>query len=335
MIGIISLSKQGNALSTKIAGLLENTTCYTLAKWKQPHFTPIEGTLTDFCGDAFRKHDSLIFIMACGIVVRSIAPWIKNKSTDPAIVVIDDNGTNVISLLSGHLGGANALTIDIANKIAAHPVITTASDINHLPSVDMMAKSKNLVIDSLNDAKIITAMIVNRENVELVDNYGFFSNTLIPVTEGQSVGKIIVSNKCKINEPIPFAKLIPQNIVLGIGCRKGIAPANLFDFINNTLERYNLDKRSIKTIASITLKENEAAIIEAREKLNCQLQFFRTETLRKVDNLFEGSAFVHSTVGVASVSTTAAYIAGKKSGSFIVKKEIHEGMTLSIFEQKI
>ena len=334
MIGIISISKQGNALSAKLAGLLGNTTCYTLAKWNLPDFLPINGKLKDFCGEVFHKHESLIFIMASGIVVRSIAPWIKDKKTDPAVVVIDDKGKNVISLLSGHLGGANSLCQHIAAKISAHPVITTASDVNKLPSVDMLAKSKNLTIDSMEDARHITAMIVNRENIELVDDFAIFNKTVMPIPDGESAGKIIITNRKKVNESKPHAKLIIRNIVLGIGCKKDTEPTHLFDFVNDTIERYNIDIRSLKSIASIALKENEKAILEVAEKLNCQLKFYSAETLQKVDNLFEGSAFVLSTVGVASVSTTAAYVAGKEQGNFIVKKDKRNGMTISIFEQK-
>lgn len=334
MIGIISISKQGNALSAKLARLLGNSVCYTLPKWNLSDFSPIKGKLKDFVGEIFHEHESLIFIMASGIVVRSIAPWIKDKKTDPAIVVLDDKGENVISLLSGHLGGANALCSHIASKISAHPVITTASDVNKLPAVDMMAKSKGLCIDSMEDAKHITAMIINQEKVELVDDFEIFNLSIMPIPDGESTGKIIISNRKNITEDKPFAKLIPKNIVLGIGCKKDTDPGELFKFINDTLTRFNIDERSIKTIASISIKESEKAILIAADKLNSPLKFYSAETLQKVDNLFEGSAFVLSTVGVASVSTTAAYIAGKESGTFLVKKEMRNGMTISIFEQK-
>jgi cobalt-precorrin 5A hydrolase len=122
---------------------------------------------------------------------------------------------------------------------------------------------------------------------------------------------------------------------LGTGCKMNTDPQKLIDFILDTLERFNIDGRSLKTLASISVKQHEKAILDAAEILNCSLHFFRPETLQKVDNLFEGSPFVQSAVGVASVSTTAAYIAGKETGKFIVKKEIREGMTLSIFEQNI
>ncbi len=144
MIGIVSISIQGNELALKIASQVDKATCYTLPKWNNPKFKQIKGKLSEFCEELFFEYEALIFIMATGIVVRCIAPLIKDKEKDPAVIVIDDAGKNVISLLSGHLGGANELCIQIAKSISANPVITTASDVNQLPSVDMMAKSKEL-----------------------------------------------------------------------------------------------------------------------------------------------------------------------------------------------
>ncbi len=333
MTAIISLSKHGNTLAKRLSGMLNNGTCYTLPKWNLHGFSTIEGKLKDFCGKLFQNYDSLIFIMASGIVVRSIAPWLKDKRTDPAVIVIDDKGHNVISLLSGHLGGANALALKISTLISANPVITTASDVNKLPSVDMLAKENGLVIDSMEDAKTITAKIINGENIELADDSGILQQSLMAVPDGQSTGKVIVTNKLEIKEIVPFVKLIPQNIILGIGCKKNTSPEKLEAFIFNTCKRFNVDTRSIKTIASISIKDGEEAIMRIANKLNCQLKFFNAETLKTVDDKFQGSAFVLAKVGVSSVSTSAAYLAGKKSGQFIVQKEIEDGMTLSIFEQ--
>ena len=335
MIAIISISKQGNALAARLAEELNGATSFTLRKWEQKGFETIQGTLKSFCGELFQRYDFLVFIMASGIVVRSIAPWVKDKTSDPAVLVIDDNGNNVISLLSGHLGGANALTVEIAEKINAHPVITTASDVNGLSSVDMIAKQHNLVIDSMEDAKIVTAMLVNGEEVGLIDESGVLTKDYGLYPKGKVAGKIIISNKSQIDEELPFAQLLPKSIILGMGCKRDTNPEKLFAFITDTCTKFNIDMRSITTIASIDVKADEQAILKAAEKLNCELRFYNTETLQTVDHLFEGSEFVRKTVGVASVSTTAAFVAGNRKGNFIVKKEIRDGMTISIFERSL
>jgi cobalt-precorrin 5A hydrolase len=333
MTGIIALSNQGIEMASKLSGFLGDSTCYALPKWEWQGFVPIEGGLTDFCGQIFYKHQALVFIMASGIAVRSIAPWIRDKTTDPAILVMDEKGKNVISLLSGHLGGGNALTLKIAGYLSANPVITTASDINGLPSVDTLAQSKGLLIDSMEDAKRITAMIINRENVRVVDEYGILDDMVKLESGDDAAGKIIVTNQASVREKKPFVRLIPQNIILGIGCQKGVAPEKMMDFINHLCSHHNIDMNSIYTIASIDLKTNEPALQESAKKFECSLEFYSCQALQRVDHLFEGSDFVKSNTGVASVSATSAYLAGGESGRFIVEKEIYDGMTISIFEQ--
>ncbi len=330
---IISISKQGNQLASRLGNQIDHSSCYTLAKWELEGFLPIEGKLGEFCETLFKKYDALVFIMASGIVVRSIAPWIKSKTSDPAVVVIDDRGQHVISLLSGHLGGANALTLKIAAAIKAHPVITTASDVNHLPSVDMLAKEHGLIIDSMKDATTITAMIVNRENVVLEDPYHIIGKDILPDQHGDTSGSIIVSNQLLINKTQPFVKLIPQNIILGIGCKKDTGSFSLWEFIIENLKELNIDLQSIKAIASIAIKSEEKAILDAAQRFECITTFYSVEKLQEVDHLFEGSDFVKSTVGVGSVSTTSAYIAGNKNGRFLLEKKKKDGMTLSVFEQ--
>lgn len=333
MTGIIALSRQGVEMASKLSGFLGDSTCYTLPKWNRQGFVPIEGSLTDFCGQIFNKYQALVFIMASGIAVRSIAPWIRDKTTDPAVVVMDEKGINVISLLSGHLGGGNALTLKIAGYLSANPVITTASDVNQLPSVDTLAQSKGLIIDSMEDAKMITAMILNRQNVSVIDEFGFLADISTLKSGDPTAGKIIVTNRSSVYEKKPFVKLIPENIILGIGCQKGVAPEKMMDFIVHLCSHHNIDMRCIHTIASIDLKEKEDALHKAAEKLYCSLKFYSARALQKVDHLFQGSDFVRSKTGVTSVSAASAYLAAGESGRFIIEKEIQDGMTVSVFEQ--
>ncbi len=187
----------------------------------------------------------------------------------------------------------------------------------------------------MEDAKKITALIINEQNVDLVDEHNIFNPTLLKSFEGECNGKIIVSNKWQHNETIPFAKLIPKNIILGIGCKKDTNQQNLIEFILDELQQYNIHFKSISTIASIDIKKNEKAILQAAKYLGCELKFYPAEELKLVDHLFEGSEFVLSQVGVSSVCSTAAYMAGNTKGSFIIHKSIKEGITLSIFEQDI
>lgn len=333
MTGIVAISKQGVALAKDLSGMLGDSVCYTLPKWNQEGFEPIQGRLDEFCGELFERHRSLVFIMATGIVVRSIAPYIKDKRYDPAIVVLDEKGKNVISLLSGHLGGANALTHQIAGMLKANPVITTASDVNNVPSVDMLATSHQLRIDSMHDAKVITAMIVNGEAVEVLDEAHILKHPVLDKhINGTLKGRIIITNKGKVKDDLPYAKLIHQNIIIGVGCKRNTLSHHLLQFAMEVLSTYNLDERSIKAIVSVDLKSDEKAIEELVHHFNCASEFFSVSDLQRVEHLFQTSDFVKKTVGVGAVSAPAAFLAGKERGNFITEKIKKNGMTISVFE---
>ncbi len=333
MTAIVSISLQGNALALRLKNFLPEATCYTLKKWAGEKQQAIPGRLQTFCAQLFEDYEAIVFIMATGIVVRSIAPWIKDKTKDPAIIVIDDAGKNVISLLSGHLGGANTLTKQIAEWIKAHPVITTSSDVNNLPSVDMIAQQNGLLIESMHDAKVITSMIINKQKVELEDNYGYLNASILPSIQGETEGLIFVSNNKKIECRIPFIQLIPRNLSIGIGCKRNTEPNKLWSFLQDVCEKLNLNIKAIHSVSSIDIKADELAILKLIEKLECESHFYSKEELQQVDHLFEGSEFVKQTVGVASVSTTSAFLEGKQKGKFLIQKEAREGMTISIFQQ--
>jgi len=332
MTAIISITKQGNVLAQKLTSSLKPCTCYTLDKWNDGSSISIEGGLKEYCKTLFEMHEKLLFIMATGIVVRCIAPYIRDKTIDPAIVVVDDKGTYAISLLSGHIGGANAFTQKIAEAIGAKPVITTASDIHNLPSVDMLALEYNLTIDSMNDAKIITAMLVNNLKVLLEDECKILPMNNFETIDNDCDGAIIITNKLKVKNSKPFVKMIPKNIVIGVGCKKDTDPTQMIHFISDICNKVNIDTRSIKKIASVSIKSEEDAIWKSSEYFNAALTFYDTATLKTVDHLFQGSSFVLGKIGVGSVSSTAAYLAGNKSGKFLVTKEISNGLTVSVFQ---
>jgi len=331
MIAIIAITKNGIAIAKKLRESLPDVTCYTLSKWQQSDFEQIPGSLKEFCGALFKEYSSLIFIMATGIVVRSIAPYVQSKFTDPAVLVIDEQAKYVISLLSGHVGGANALTIKVAETLGANPVITTASDVSGVLSADMFAKKHNLLLPNMEQAKQITAMLVNGEQVGIVDECLVLEHNPFPCSDADR-GKIIISNKYIVYEHKPYVKMIPKNVIIGVGCRQETDPAQLIDFIKEACLSANIDPLSIKTIASVSIKSKEEAIWKASEHYQCALTFYDVDSLKQVEHLFKGSAFVLANVGVSSVSEPSAYLAGKKQGKFIKKKEKKNGMTVSIFQ---
>ena len=168
-IAILSITNGGREKALEIKNHLKNTDAFFIKKdndYKNEQIIVVNKSLKEFVSEIFDKYDYLIFIMATGIVVRTIAPLVVSKFSDPAILVMDEKGHNIISLLSGHMGGANEMTLYISNLINSNPVITTATDVNKKSSLDMIAKSLNAHIDNFRDNVLkVNSMIVNNEEV--------------------------------------------------------------------------------------------------------------------------------------------------------------------------
>lgn len=312
-----------------------------------------------FVEDIFDRYNYIVFIMATGIVIRTIAHLVSSKFSDPAILVTDEKGTNVISLLSGHMGGANEMTLYISNLLNSNPVITTATDINNKSSLDMIAKKLNGYIENFRDNVLdVNSMLVNNKRVGLyidgeydVDTRGFeiIDNTINLnqcyinyETELKPLERIIViTNKLSLNNidysiethSKKFIKLVPKDIVIGIGCRRNTDSKLLQESLQNFLSSNNIDVNSIKEIGSIEIKRNEKAIIDLCESLQVPFKTISAEEIGKVDYLFDKSEWVKKNVGVYSVAEPVAHLLS--GGNIIIEKHKYEGITFSVGRAKI
>jgi cobalt-precorrin 5A hydrolase len=335
MWGIIAITQQGLALGKKLKVQFPDSVIYTLAKWHDEECTPIEPDLSTFTAQLFDRHKTLVYIMATGIVVRSIALHLVDKTVDPAVVVLDEKGQFAISLLSGHLGGANAVASEIAGTMGATAVITTASDVQGMPSVDMIAQKHQLIIDSMHDAKILTAMTVNGQKV------GWRNDSLLnlpcyyPCDEIDAEGLVVVSNRTDLAEKVLSAQLIPQNIIVGVGCRRGIPGQQIIDFVTEQLQLNSISEMSIRQLASIDIKSDEQGVLDAAAHFGVPAVFVETTEIEKIEHDFSSSVFVKSQVGVSGVCEPAAFIAGGRTGEFISRKKSKEGITVAIFESAV
>ena len=274
----------------------------------------------------FNKYDLHIFVAATGAVVRIIEGKFKSKDTDPAVITIDDHANFVISLLSGHLGGANEECKKIASGIGAIPVITTASDVGGKIAVDTLSQKIKAKLNDLDGAKRVTSLIVNGENVSLhlpkniVNNYE------------NSAGAIIVSNR----KNIEISKIIPQNIFIGIGCKRGVSKEHIIEKLKYAMDKQNLELSAIKMAASAWVKSDETGLLEAMKELDIPIKFFEKEEILKLEDLIEEkSEYVKKTIGVYGVSEPCAFLASSGKGTFLAKKIKLDGMTLSIFKKEI
>lgn len=412
-------------------------------------------SLSDWVESQFVSCDLLVFVGACGIAVRKIAPFIKDKKSDPAVLVVDDMGGNVISLLSGHIGNANAWTCLVADGIGANPVITTASDCHGKIAIDMFAVNNGLVITDFTLAKDIESALLDGEKIRLIidedcavklagdvpeefinieneisensrESDNSCKNILDKVEtekeeekpdkigiikekdkaekaasvkekdkaeksetvknkektekdeiekdkykpEKSKIRKIIfkkeeneanrtVSTKSMINqianetnkftirigikdsysdlhEENDELMLVPRNIVLGVGCRRGKEKQEIVNMIRKFLRLNNISEKAIFTIASIDLKKDEEGLILAAEEFNAKTRFFSADELGKVESVSESSEFVKKITGVDNVCERAA-ILGSDFGRLICTKYKEDGVTVAaaIMERSI
>lgn len=325
---IISFSKDGK----KLGEFIEKNTDF-----KHIYNREIEGNIKEYIEKRWGELEYLIFISSTGIAVRYIKDAIVSKDRDPGVLVIDDMGKNVISLLSGHLGGANKKAIEIGKLIDGNPIITTATDNRKIQGIDIYSKNHDLIIDRLKDIKDISTLMIEDKKI------GFYSDIKIEKPSYKNIislenlenleevdGLIIVSNKKYKYKDFPMIILRPKNIVLGIGCKKGKSATEIISAVKKDLNRLNISEKSIGEIGTIDIKKDEKGIIDTAKYFNVNLRFFSPSEIEKVEDKFEKSDFVKKIVGVYNVSEPIAYLLGKK---VIQGKTAHDGITISIGER--
>jgi cobalt-precorrin 5A hydrolase len=337
---VITLSREGLNTAHRIKNNFE-VDIYTLEKYIISDEKPIIHSLEAFNKFLFKEYETLIYIMATGIVVRVIAPYIEHKSVDPAVIVMDGKGQYVISLLSGHLGGANEKTRQLAKKIGGQAVITTTSDVLGKTAVDTLALALDCSIDSLKNAKEVTAAIIDQKKIAMrldayinLDNVNLSDNIVLEKEESQDIlASIIVTNKNVVKKESQDVVLFTKNIVLGMGCRKGTSFEDIEKYVLEKLKSYNISSKSIIKVATIDIKKNEPGLIEFCQKYKANFTTYTAQEMEKYENLFVKSDFVKKTVGVSSVCEISGYMASNM-GRKISEKECKDGMTLSIWEEK-
>lgn len=265
----------------------------------------INGSVTDWAGKVFSQYDAIIFVSACGIAVRAIAPHLKGKDTDPATVVLDERGRRVISLLSGHLGGANALARQVASITGGEAVITTASDVSGVPAIDEWSKERGYVIENLGAAKKITAAAL----------------------EGEKIGVAITEELLDAPWPVTLW-LRPRNLVLGAGCRKGVSFERLKDACEHFLSDSGVSALSIMAVASIDIKKEEGGLIELAHYLDVPFNTFSARELNGVPGSFTSSKRVQAATGTDNVCERAAVLLSR--GFLLRSKTKYDGVTFAL-----
>lgn len=324
-IAIFAYSRGGCSAARHVRAALAEaeTVCYTMPRLKEAGFLPLS---KDVYRERFSSMDALIFIGACGIAVREIAPYLVSKKTDPAVLCIDEKMQFVIPLLSGHIGGANDLARRLAGALGASAVITTATDVNGKFAVDAWAAKNGCAISSMPLAKKVAAEILERD-VPLVSEFpvrGALPNGVIESETG-TLGILI-----GIHTKAPFAemlRLVPRILHIGIGCRKGISKEAVEAAVRAVFMNYDLDLNAVKGVYSIDLKRQEAGLLAACAEHDWPAAFYTAEELRVVAGEFTESPFVQEITGVGNVCERAAMRGAEK---LLVKKTAVNGVTVAV-----
>ena len=285
-------------------------------------------------GGIFNGYDRIVFIGAAGIAVRYIAPFVADKRRDPAVVVIDPVGRYVIPILSGHLGGANAYAVELAKAMGAEAVLTTASDSLGFEAIDVFAQRENYAFDDMVAMKeVAAAMVAGRQILwyseeDALPDYPHIKRVTSMGAADVKDGVVVTTKDVEIRSGL---QLVPRRIHLGIGSKKGTDPQTLVELIKKTLKTYAIHPMALAAIHTIDIKKEEPAIVYAAKAFGVPLKIYTAEELSGNENRCEGSDFVRATVGVSSVSCTAAYMGGEM---MIAEKIREEGFTLSITKEK-
>lgn len=295
-----------------------------------------DAPLEELVKEAFSSADALIFWCAAGIAVRCIAPCLTHKSQDPAVLVLDERGKHCISLLSGHMGGANALAGTVSALCGAEPVITTGTDTEHRFSVDEFARCNGLVVTDWEKAKRISAKVLAGETLTI--GSGMKKEQYCPVEgleeqnwkEGEFLSNADVwITPRRITAPDQVLQLIPRNLTVGIGCRKGTELSALHAALDRFMEQTGLDRRGICRITSIDRKKEEQGLVDLASDLGVPFVTYTSEELLQAPGEYPSSEFVREITGVDNVCQRSAMLGAGDGAAVIAEKTVVDGITMA------
>ena len=340
---IIGFTRSGCTYARSIQGELrrrgwESQAYGKCACARECQVQPVEESLRDWTGRYFGEKEALIFVGATGIAVRGIAPFVKSKLTDPAVVCIDEQARFVISLLSGHVGGANALAGELAQYLGAVPVITTATDLRQKFAVDVFARERRLALSDKTLAKEISAALLEDQPVGLYSDFpvqGELPAGLVWRREDGPALGIAVTAK---TNGTPFARtlrLFPPVVVLGMGCRRGASLEAIRALAKKALRERGISRHSLRALASIDLKSQEPGLLALAREWEIPFLTYSDGELLKVEykeELLE-SEFVRQVTGVGNVCERAALKAARE-GSLLLRKMAENGVTAALAQDR-
>ena len=369
-VSIISFTLRGIELSLKIkkafSGETEEDLClYTKCSHAEKSITEkniteenlaesglsyVEQSLTEWTGGELKKRRSLLFIGACGIAVRAIAPFLTDKLNDMPVLVMDEQGRFVIPILAGHVGGANELALSLAERMGSTPVITTATDLNHCFAVDLFARRNALHIVNKDGIAKVSSRILAGEEVTMAVEEGHLREEEAQTLRGRRGsrktnipdGIRLVSTEAPVDvlvAPASYGQgrlltLRPKEYVIGIGCKRGKAAEQIDQFVHRVLKESGISMEQVAAFASIDRKKDEKGILWMSSHYGIPFVTYSAEELQQVEGNFHASEFVKSQVGVDNVCERAALRFSGMGGTLITEKQAEDGITAAIAKRR-
>ncbi|PLX78228.1 MAG: cobalt-precorrin 5A hydrolase [Desulfuromonas sp.] len=347
-VAIVAITGPGVLRARDLGRALPNSTVYYPEKHARPTDERVfRGPVADLLPELFAEYQGLICIMATGIVVRTLAPHLKGKHLDPAVVVMDEKGQHAISLLSGHLGGANDLARDAAKAIGGEAVITTATDVNRIPAWDDVARKEGLAIEPIANIRKLNGLLLDKQSIVLVDRCRRISETFATVPgvslienlgEGMKVsakGYVFVTHYdlSQWARRPDVLVLRPRDLVVGIGCNRDTGCDEIDAVVREEFARLHLNRESIACLATIDAKKDEPGLLEFAARENVPLEFHDAATLNTIKTPSEPSPHAEEAVGARGVCEPAAILSAG-SDRLLLEKQKRGNVTIAIAEKK-
>ena len=337
---IISFTKAGYELSKKIKNEIQkqdssyHVSCFVKCEALKDEDCYVKEDIGNWTQNRFENKDVIIFIGSTGIAVRAIAGAAENKLTDSPVIVIDETGNFVIPLLSGHMGGANEISVMLAKTLDACPVITTATDINNKWAVDVFAKEKKLNILNKDKIKEVSSKSLEGRSIKvMVPDVAVPDGDVIVLDKSyKDIDEVMEIYKYD-SEHVPLF-LSPKEYVLGIGCKKGKTVVEIENAVSDFLLKNSIDINQIAYVASVDLKKDEEGILKFADKNRMDFLTFTSDELSEVEGDFNESEFVKEKTGVGNVCERAALKACVHGGEIIGAKSVYNGITLALAKRK-
>jgi precorrin-4 C11-methyltransferase len=347
-LAIIALTRHGTETGRYLQAQLPHSVLYAPRRFVTPGEDVVgyEASVRQVLQDAFARHNALVCLMSTGIVVRDLAPVLRSKHADPAVVVLDELGRTAISLLSGHKGGANALAQQVAEALGGSAVLTTASDTQKLPALDLLGRDDGWILERPEQLTAVIAAMVNGDSLGIVQDCGdddWLSGPLpAHVRRYASPEELLAATPsaallitCRtlpdaLFAAIPRASVYrPPCLVVGVGCNRGTPANEILQNIQAALAGAGLSITAIKTIATIEDKADEIGLLELCGRQGWPLKIISRADIAAVENLPNPSAWAQKALGVPGVAEPAALLAAG-AAELLVEKVKYPNVTVAV-----